>query len=312
MYPTIRPHTPLNIFADDQSIRALRKFHGGLFVGRFLYWDPGFIKLRFSVLKPAAIVLSALSVVSMTAARGEEQARLPSGHYIYLGTDPETNAPKAFTVSSGGTVTWQAESKSTSDAQPITTHPDMIFKNDSLNERPPIPSGTTLTGPAVVGTQGTKPGPSAQIPKIDPRGPQPAPPSQPRNENIEKVEWPVIKFAPKQIPGSTDGFAQLTTTLDVGNSPYHGTVKYKLILLRSEPVYLTLQLLDDKGFMLHEFRVSPDSFQPISGTALVAARGTFSLKVADYERAKDFSLIGRVKPTRYSSPSPQYPYRPDY
>ncbi len=257
------------------------------------------------MLKPVAIALSLLFVVSSTAASGEDQTRLPAGHYIYLGSDANTSSPKAFTITSGGSVSWQGDSAAT--APPNANSVDMIFKGESLNNVEPTGGSAKIGLPARADVQRSKPEQRALAPKMDPGASQAAAAIQPRMENIEKVDWPVIKFSPKQIPGSQDGFAQLTTTLEIGTNPYQGVVKYKLILLRAEPEYLTLQLLDANGFMLHEFAVSSTNFQPMSGTALLAARGSFALKVAEYDRARDFSLTTRVKPMGYSRPSLSFP-----
>lgn len=257
--------------------------------------------------KVTATVVWMLAIAIIPAASGEEQARLPAGRYIYLGSDPNSSTPKAFTVTPEGSIIWLTELGVT--VQPSTSKADLIWNGATRVDVQDSAAGGKGNSPAESNEQRAQPGLKAQAGKIHLESGQAAKSVQTGMENIEIAEWPVIKFVPKPIPESKDGFAQLTTMLDTPNGGWQTVVKYKLILLHADPVHITVQLLDGKGFMLHEFRVYPNQFQPIAGTSLVAARGQFSLSVQEYRKARDFSIAVPTSPTAQSEPTGVFPYR---
>lgn len=237
------------------------------------------------IYRQIAFILCALSLTGGGAAAfAENAAQLPAGRYVYLGTDPTAAAPKAFNVTASGEIIWQdghpaAPIESASATAASKSVPDIIHKVD-------ISPVTKITRSDSGG---------ANTPTFKP----------PANEcqNIEKYEWPMIKFRPKPLPDAPDSFAQLTTTevLNDSSSYYASTsvkVKYKLILLRAEPQSLGIELLDAQGFRLgSRATVSSTEFETIPGTDLVAARGEFTFALADYPKVRDFTLtrLGYVK-----------------
>jgi hypothetical protein len=240
--------------------------------------------------------------MSVSAANGQDKTRLPAGHYIYLGADANASAPKALIITSDGTVNWQSDAPANAQTNAST---DLIWQGNTLN---PTSAATSSNATKAKRTDvnAHSQGQLSLTPKLDPTVTQAKSSVQPGLEHIESVEWPIIKFRPKPIPGTTDGFAQLTTTAEVTGSSLYCQTKYKLILLHAEPMHLTLELLDGNGFRLKQFGVGPNNFETIPGTDLVAARGEFSLSLNEYHQARDFSLLA---PSVRATSNPSYPPR---
>jgi len=106
--------------------------------------------------KRVITALSILSVVSITAASGQGQTRLPEGRYIYLDSDPNSSAPKALTIAPDGSVIWQ--DASAVKPEPSASKGDMHWQGDSLNGQPSTTNGRTspATSPVKSGRSYTK------------------------------------------------------------------------------------------------------------------------------------------------------------
>lgn len=285
-----------------------KKVCRGSFEGKSLLGTDWVARLGIVMQKEIATALSMLAVVTIGVASAQDQARLPAGRYLYLGSDPNTSAPKAFNVTSAGAVIWQDDVPASTKSS--TANTDVIWQGDSRVDAASGAKSVDNNPSARANAQRSRVERPVQTPKVDSAAAQATSPMKPGMEHIESLEWPIIKFHPKPMPGSKDGFAQLTTTEEVSASGSSiGVVKYKLILLRAVPTELTVELLDANGFRLaRPFMVSAADFQTIEGTDLLAARGEFSFSLSDYPKVRDFSLTPRTAQNMFSRQSQIVPY----
>lgn len=201
-----------------------------------------------------SLILASFSPLSVGAE--EIQSNLPAGYYIYLGSHPGQDSPKAFTIKFDGHGEWHQ--------QPIRVAP-----------------ATTVTPMTATALKRGEPAPKQ------------ATPTAAANVNWDSYSWPLIAWKPHPITTIPDGIAVLETKFD-GDlmTNYGGRTKYKIRLFKVDKAKmqhsLRVQLLDANGFKIVEFRVPRDSFHPVPGTSLLEAFDEFRCSHKEYSEARDY------------------------
>lgn len=181
----------------------------------------------------------------------------------------------------------QSPSTQSTPAQSTSTHPRLIPEKNT----PATPKSTLISlVPTLQKAHGSKANPKdkgkPQPEKVEKPAPLPI-----MKAKSEACQYPYVKWQPKLLENGA--LVQLETTLDDGGSS-NGTLKYKIRVLLKNKGFLPsngihFDMLDGKGFSLHNFIVSSSEFGAIPGTQVMEARGTTSLAEAVYQKAVDYA-----------------------
>jgi len=219
--------------------------------------------------------------------QSEDSQRLPSGHYLYLGSG--VGKPVPFTVTENGSIRWQTNSDP-SKSEPTSGKPEQTSVT-SDSESPaarsaPKPQLAKMTSQNNA-VNGGMPAPIA--------APTTAPTMQPlrKTHDIAKVEGSVIYWDVKPVKGSKL-MAALITSSDSG-----GSLRYQITLAGTRKAFkdftgVTVSLEDQSGFKVDSFFVGSGEFQPSDdGMNLVAKGDARSISVRrqyDYQNLRHWSI----------------------
>jgi hypothetical protein len=106
---------------------------------------------------------------------------------------------------------------------------------------------------------------------------------------FEEYNYPFVKWKAKPMADAEGAIAQLSTTYERGPAGQPGVVKYRLTLFKAaNGGAREVQMLDDKGFKLHQFVAS--DFHQIPGSELMESRDEFQCDEEAYRQSRDYSI----------------------
>ncbi len=208
------------------------------------------LRLQRTVLIGLASLALILSGVSIGAqAESERDKNLPAGDYLYLGAPGQ--APRAFSISSAGDISWK-ENVPKTNVQIAVAGVGQLGENRDISRKPK---------------------------------------KRNRNFQWDYRKYPIIRWKAHPVTIMPGASAQMNTSFDTKEDMFgRGLLKYSMRISEFPPncEAVGIQLLDANGFKLIEFDIARNQFHPVPGSSVLEASDEQPCKKKEYWQARDY------------------------
>lgn len=255
------------------------------------------LPLRIATARKLVASLSCLNTAilvgfcSLSPAVAGNSETLPPGDYVYLGERNTGSAPKTFSIDTKGSILWNNQ-----DGKRAPLESESAATNQPSADQTSSKSHKRLGLPLFNGKKSQLSGQNQDPNATRTQQLRGSKKWQPISGQFESYNFPTIEWKPKPVAGTTEGIAQLSTTMEAGTSRFVSgfvnVLKLRLRLLKCpiSPVGgWTVTLLDKNGFRILD--VCLYQFHQVAGTDMFEGQASKeSVSEIDYRRAVDYTV----------------------